>query len=87
MDKKRMEKLASIGDDFVSSSALPHTELDGTDQALVEGCKGIVEYNGCIVKINCGHVTVKFCGCDLSIKALSAGRISVSGKISCVEFE
>lgn len=66
---------------------LPHIETNGQNYATVEGCNGIVEYDGCVVKINCKNALVTFRGCDLSIENLSLGRISVTGKILCIEFE
>ena len=65
---------------------LPHIELNSNYGATVEGCKGIVEYDGSVVKINCGNLLVKFCGDNLSIKALSTDRISVNGTIISLEF-
>lgn len=86
MEKKHVSKLSKLGDEFVSSSMLPHIEFDSNEQAVIEGCRGIVEYNVNIVRINCETLIVKFTGYDLSIEALSAGRICVNGKIVSLEF-
>lgn len=85
MDKR--SHINRITQQFELSEPLPHIELSGRNFATVEGCNGIVEYDGCIVKINCGNSLVKFIGCDLSIKTLSVDRICVTGKIAGIEFE
>ncbi|MCM1363817.1 MAG: YabP/YqfC family sporulation protein [Faecalibacterium sp.] len=69
-----------------SGFQLPHIEFNSNCCACVEGCKGIIEYDGNVVRINCGHILVKFCGDNLSIRALSTDRISVNGIILSVEF-
>ncbi|MCM1544637.1 MAG: YabP/YqfC family sporulation protein [Ruminococcus sp.] len=69
-----------------SELTLPHIELNSNCHANVEGCKGIIEYDGTVVRINCGNVIIKFCGDDLSIRALTTDRISVNGTIFNVEF-
>lgn len=69
-----------------SGFRLPHIEFNSNCYACVEGCKGIIEYDGSVVRINCGDILVKFCGDNLSIRALSTDRISVNGIILSVEF-
>lgn len=69
-----------------SDLILPHIEISSNSCASVEGSKGIIEYDGSVVRINCGRIIVKFCGDDLSIRALSNDRISVNGTIFSVEF-
>ncbi len=78
----------SINGEYQNDSELqlPHIELCSNRLATVEGCKGIVEYDGNVVRINCGRILVKFCGDCLSIRALSTDRISVNGTIFSVEF-
>lgn len=64
----------------------PHIEIESNKSATVEGCKGIIEYDCDIVRINCGNIIVKFTGSCLELEALSTDRISVKGSIISVEF-
>jgi sporulation protein YqfC len=63
-----------------------HIELCGNREALIEGCKGILEYSDCAVAINTGKLTVKFCGSDLTITALQDGSTEIKGTITCIDF-
>ena len=67
-------------------SGYAHIELCGNREALIEGCKGILEYSDCGVAINTGKLTVKFCGSDLTITALQDGSTEIKGTITCIDF-
>ena len=67
-------------------SGFAHIELCGNREALIEGCKGILEYSDCAVAINTGKLTVKFCGSDLTITALQDGSTEIKGTITCIDF-
>ena len=82
--KKQHESFSDFNSD--SELQLPHIELNSNRYASVEGCKGVIEYDGSVVRINCGRVIVKFSGDCLSIRALSTDRISVNGTIFSIEF-
>ncbi len=86
MDKRRIRHFADFSDEVAAETSLPHIDLDSNKRALVDGCRGIVEYNSDTVRIDCKKLVVKFSGCDLSIRALSVDRICVSGNIVAIEF-
>ena len=67
-------------------SGYAHIELCGNREALIEGCKGILEYSDCSVAINTGKLTVKFCGSDLTITTLQDGSTEIKGTITCIDF-
>ncbi len=64
-----------------------HIELCGNREASVEGCKGVLEYSDCMVSLNTGKLTVKFCGSDLTITAMQDGNAVINGIITCIDFE
>lgn len=82
--KKQIEGLAvqAMADSFDT----PHIEIDKNGRAVVEGSRGIIEYNGSVVRVNCGELIVKFSGEALRIQALAADVILVSGEIVSLEF-
>ncbi len=65
----------------------PEIHLISNTQALVDGAAGVLEYDGCLVRISLGCLIVKFCGTGLTIRTLSAEKMTVAGCISGLEFE
>lgn len=82
--KDKITDITSLGTSL--ELALPYVSFNANKQALIEGCKGVVEYNDSTVKLNCGKLILKFAGENLSIKALSLEQIRVSGEILSLEF-
>ncbi|MGI5895739.1 MAG: YabP/YqfC family sporulation protein [Oscillospiraceae bacterium] len=68
------------------SSGITQIELLGNSEAVVEGCKGILEYDDNIIRIAIHKMEVKFSGIDLSIKSLNSESIIIEGQISGIEF-
>jgi len=80
-------KLSSLFD--IPPSALSGTaqiELAGNREALVEGCKGVLEYDETVVKLATEGMSVKFTGRGLQIKVLTHDSAVVTGYILGVEF-
>ena len=68
------------------SSGITQIELLGNSEAVVEGCKGILEYDDNIIRIAIHKMEVKFSGMDLSIKSLNSESVIIEGQISGIEF-
>lgn len=86
MARKIKEKMNLLSDTAKSNLSPMTVDLISNKEALINGCKGIIEYDESAVRINCGHLIVSFEGSDLSIKALSVEEIIVSGEIMKIEF-
>ncbi len=81
------DKISDITSLAVSTELLtPNITFFANKQALIQGSKGILEYNDSSVRINCGKLVVKFVGENLSIKALNLDQIEVCGDIISFEF-
>lgn len=65
---------------------MPFIELRGNREALIEGCKGILEYDTQVIRVNTGSMVVSFCGRGLNIKCLTVSSLIVEGYITSVEF-
>lgn len=63
-----------------------HIELFSNKSALIDGCAGVIEYTDEYVKLNIGKGTVSICGTNLQIVYFDAEQLSLSGKISNIEF-
>ncbi len=86
MARKIKEKMNHISDTAKSTLNPLTVDLLSNKEALINGCRGIIEYSDCDVKVNCGSLIIAFEGSDLSIKALSVEEITVKGEILKIEF-
>lgn len=87
LDKDRKKKKPGLP--FIDDSdefEMPHIELCSNKSAIVEGCRGIIEYCESTVRINCGNVVVKLCGDCLGISSPNTDTIAVKGTIVSVEY-
>lgn len=71
------------GDPFSTSARIT---LIGNNEAVVDGCYGIVEYNDCLVKINVGNRVACFSGCDFIIGDYTDTSLVLKGIIQSIEF-
>jgi sporulation protein YqfC len=69
-----------------SMPGMPNIELAGNRQAVVEGCKGVLEYNEDVIKLNLGKSVVRFVGSGLSMNSYRFEQAVISGNILSVEF-
>lgn len=68
-------------------SGMAHFEFSGNREAVVEGCRGILEYDENIVRLQAGKLTVRILGRGLTLRNLRRDSAIVSGFITSVEFE
>lgn len=61
-------------------------ELLGNRQAMVDGCKGIIEYSDSCIRLSTARLILKFTGVGLEIKALTDTSAIVEGTILSVEY-
>lgn len=73
---------------------LPENVFSDTDrleiicgrEAVVEGCKGVLEYDGEHIKLDMGKTTMLFKGAELIMERMSEQSVVIRGKIASVEF-
>ena len=79
-----------ISDEFdLPGSVVPgtsHIELSGNRYAVVEGCKGVLEYNDTAIKLNLGKTAVRFTGYGLTINTYCLEQAVISGDILTIDF-
>ncbi len=63
-----------------------HIELSGNREAIVDGCKGVLEYDENTIKLNTGKTIVRFTGTDLSINTLNMETAVIEGNIVTLDF-
>lgn len=63
-----------------------HIEISGNSEVLVDGCQGVLEYGDCAIALNTGRLTVRICGCELTVVSMQNGQAIIKGVITGVEF-
>ena len=74
--------------DEISDRLLAGTRVELTSdyEALVEGCRGILEYDDNVIRIAAKKFELRFTGKDLTLRSLNEENIVIEGKISGLEF-
>ncbi len=67
-------------------SSDPHIELLGNHEIVVDGCKGVVEYDENIIRLNTGELVVGFMGTDLLIKSFDCDIAVITGRVAEITF-
>ncbi len=65
---------------------IPSLELTGNREMTVEGCKGVLEYDEDVVKLNLGKMILQVRGRDLNIKGLTDDSAVLEGYFLSIEF-
>lgn len=61
-------------------------EMIGNRELSVEGCKGVLEYDESIIRLNLGNRQLKVLGRNLSIRVLERNYSEIEGFITNIEF-
>lgn len=62
-------------------------QMSSNREALIDGCRGLLEYGDEKIRVNVGNGVVQLVGRGLEIKSLSYTNVVISGYILSVEFE
>lgn len=61
-------------------------ELSGNREALVDGCRGVLQYETGVIRLSTGRRVVRFQGSDLMIRAMQQNQLLITGTIVSVDF-
>ncbi|MCI9273024.1 MAG: sporulation protein [Clostridiales bacterium] len=87
MPAQRMQKVTSALQLPASAlSGAAHFEMNGNREVIVDGCRGVLEYDEHKIRINTGKMITCFQGRCLSIKCLTSDSLIVEGFITSIEF-
>lgn len=67
-------------------SGYAHVEISGNREAIIEGCQGVLEYGDSLIALNTGRLTVRICGCGLTIVSMQNGQAIIKGTITGVDY-
>ena len=75
-------KLKQTKEDIVKGNI----ELFGNNQIIVDGCKGVIDYNEDFLKLDLGKIVLKVTGRNLVIDSYIYEQVDLKGEIVSVEF-
>lgn len=67
-------------------SGYAHIEISGNREAIIEGCQGVLEYSDSVIALNTGKLTVRVCGCELTIVSMQNGQAVIKGIITGLDY-
>ena len=67
-------------------NSCPHFEMNGNREIIIEGSKGILQYDESVIKINMGNMITSFYGRNLTIKCFTTESLIIEGFIVSIEF-
>lgn len=68
-------------------AGLPKVEICGTEEAVIENHKGILEYGENLLTINLGKHVLYINGSNLNITAMNEQGLRVHGKIESIRYD
>lgn len=70
----------------ISITQMSQIELMSNREALVDGCKGVLEYNEEFIRLSLSGMTVRFNGRNLQLRGMSEEGVSITGFLQSIEF-
>lgn len=67
-------------------SGVPRLEMIGNREIIVDGCKGIVEYDENLIKLNAGTLVIGFKGTQMIIQTFDNDVAVIGGEIAEITF-
>lgn len=63
-----------------------HMDISGNSEIVLEGCRGVLEYNDSTVKVNTGAFVLSIMGRGIVIKCYTEASMVIQGYITMIEF-
>lgn len=76
--------ITALGDDMIPNGV--RIETFSNKEAIIEGCKGILEYSDEYIKLNIGCGNVGFFGVGLYAHSFFNETLVIKGKIKNIEY-
>ena len=84
--KKKTRKQKAQGSVLMAHMGAVHMEISGNREIILEGSRGILEYNDSSIKINAGKYVVSFVGRGLHIKNFNDCDLVIQGFVTGIEY-
>ena len=87
-------RLDRLRENLQDSLELPRAAMPGTAQielsdnreAVVDGCRGILQYDSDVIRLSTGRLVLRFTGHDLMIRTMQQEQLRITGTILSVDF-
>lgn len=66
---------------------MPHIEMEGNREVILDGCEGVIEYNEDSIKLKAGTLLLTFTGEGLTVKSYANTEAIIEGTLVSVSFE
>ena len=80
--KSAVSKILELPEYSISGMRI---EITSNREAVVESCRGIIEYNAECIRLLTPGMIIKFNGKDLNIGCMTASGAVISGRIESIE--
>ena len=86
--EKKGKKSSGFSGESMLCNALEGARMEfrGNREAVLEDCRGILEYDTDVVRVRTGKHIVRFTGRNLEIHCMTSDSLVITGFISGVEF-
>ncbi len=64
----------------------PRIEMLGNREMIIDGCKGVVEYDETLIKLSLGNNVISISGDDLVISSFDNNVAVISGQVCGISF-
>lgn len=81
--EKNQSKNKIIQDYFVDEARI---EMSGNREMIIDGCKGVVQYDETVIKLSLGEYVLSVSGDNLVINSFDSSVAVISGQISDISF-
>lgn len=81
---RRVEQVLELPGGTLSGAA--RMELSGNRRAVVEGCRGILEYEEGVIRLNTDGGIIRFMGRELGLSCMTEDCAVVNGFLLSIEF-
>lgn len=81
---RKVENLLELPTGVLSGSS--RMEVTDDQRVVVEGCRGILEYEEDIIRLHIACGVVRFCGQSLCLSCLTEDSALVTGRLLSIEF-
>lgn len=80
------EKISQTGQNISKGLHCFHMTVSDNREVLLEGSRGVIEYNENSVKINTGRYIVAFSGRGMKLSCMNEYNLMISGFITSIEY-
>ena len=86
--------MENLKEKLINRSGLPKPVFDGyaqidlvgNEEAVIDGCKSILEYSDEKIALDLGKVCIAFCGDGLTMSVFDGEQTVIKGKFLTIEF-